>query len=146
PADPALEISLREAQQILHEELARLPERCRAPLVLCCLEGLTRDEAARQLGWSLGTFKRCLQRGRDLLRARLLARGLTLPAALATTLLAEGNPPAAAPATLTAATTRAACHFATATSGSSLSAPAALAEAVLATMTAVRGKAILALL
>jgi RNA polymerase sigma factor (sigma-70 family) len=78
PAD----IGLREAQAILDEELARLPEALRAPLVLCYLEGATRDEAARQLGWSLATLKRRLERGRAGLRWRLERRGVALPAAL----------------------------------------------------------------
>jgi RNA polymerase sigma factor (sigma-70 family) len=61
--DPADEISLREARALLHEELASLPERRRLPLVLCYLQGRTRDEAARRLGWSLGTLKRRLEQG-----------------------------------------------------------------------------------
>src|SRR5579871_1106294 len=52
------EIRLSEAQSLLDEELTKLPERYRAPLLLCCLEARTRDEAARQLGWSLATLKR----------------------------------------------------------------------------------------
>src|SRR5262249_19167642 len=50
PADP----SWREACAIVHEELDRLPDRYRRPLLLCYLEGLSRDEAARQLGWTAG--------------------------------------------------------------------------------------------
>src|SRR5262249_18311863 len=46
---PPADVGLREAQAILDEELAQLPEALRAPLVLCYLEGATRDEAARQL-------------------------------------------------------------------------------------------------
>jgi RNA polymerase sigma factor (sigma-70 family) len=87
PDDPADEISVREARSMLHEELAALPERLRLPLVLCYFEGQTRDEAARRLGWSLGTFKRRLERGRKILHARLDRRGLTLSAMLATSLL-----------------------------------------------------------
>ncbi len=89
-AAPADEITLREAQAILHEELARLPTRYRAPLVHCLLEGATQDEAARELGWSLRTLKRRLQRGRELMQGRLARRGLTLAAALSTGLLADG--------------------------------------------------------
>jgi RNA polymerase sigma factor (sigma-70 family) len=88
--DPAAEISLREAREVLDAELTRLPEKYRAPLVLCCLEGLARDEAARQLGCPLATLKSRLERGRRLLHARLARRGLTLAAALSAGLLGEG--------------------------------------------------------
>src|SRR5262249_43935879 len=61
---------------VLHEEVARLPEKYRAPIVLCDLEGHTYDEAARQLVWPLGTVKSRLARGRERLRSRLARRGL----------------------------------------------------------------------
>ncbi|HZT79861.1 MAG TPA: sigma-70 family RNA polymerase sigma factor [Gemmataceae bacterium] len=89
-ADPLAELTVREAQGAFDEELARLPERLRAPLVLCCLEGLTRDEAARQLGCPPTTLKGRLEQARGLLRGRLVRRGLTLPAGLLASLLAEG--------------------------------------------------------
>jgi RNA polymerase sigma factor (sigma-70 family) len=75
--------------QILDGELWRLPERYRAPLLLCYLEGKTRDEAARHLGCPLGTLKHRLERGREVLRGRLLRRGVTLSAVL---LAAELSP------------------------------------------------------
>jgi hypothetical protein len=59
-----------------------LPKRCRAPLLLCYLEGRTQDEAAKQLGWSISTLRRRLEGGRELLRARRIRRGATLGAAL----------------------------------------------------------------
>src|SRR5262249_28595891 len=102
--DPLADVTLRQAQAILDDELARLPEKYRAPLVLCCLEGATRDEAARQLGWSVSLVKSRLQDGRERLRRRLVRRGLTLPAALAAALLAEGVAAAAVPAALVRAT------------------------------------------
>jgi RNA polymerase sigma factor (sigma-70 family) len=61
---------------VIHEELDRIPERYRAVLVLCCLEGLTQHQAAQQLGWPLGTVQSRLARGRERLRARLARRGL----------------------------------------------------------------------
>jgi RNA polymerase sigma factor (sigma-70 family) len=85
PPDPLAEVTGRELLAVLDEELHKLPERLRAPLVLCCLEGKTRDEAARELGWSLGTLKRRLEQGRARLHARLAGRGIS-PA----TLLAVG--------------------------------------------------------
>ena len=68
PKDPAAEVTWREVQAILDEELEQLPERLRAPLILCYLECRTRDEAAQQLGLSPTTLHGRLERGRDLLR------------------------------------------------------------------------------
>jgi RNA polymerase sigma factor (sigma-70 family) len=82
--DPLSEVSGRELLGVLDEELRRLPERYRAPLVLCYLEGLTRDEAAGRLGYSQSTMKRRLEEGRERLRKRLERRGLALSAALLT--------------------------------------------------------------
>jgi RNA polymerase sigma factor (sigma-70 family) len=68
--------------RVLDEELESLPEAYRASLVACFLEERTQDEAAKQLGWSLSTLRRRLDRGKELLRARLLRRGVTLAAGL----------------------------------------------------------------
>jgi RNA polymerase sigma factor (sigma-70 family) len=70
------DFSWREVQQILHAELSRFAERYRGPLVLCYLEGKTQDQAARTLGVSKATLKSDLERGRALLRLRLLRRGV----------------------------------------------------------------------
>lgn len=78
-----------EIHTVLDLELARLPERYRAPIVLCYLEGRTRDEAALQLGWSVGTVRGRLERGRQLLRKGLCRRGIAAPAALLATGLTE---------------------------------------------------------
>jgi RNA polymerase sigma factor (sigma-70 family) len=109
--DPLGDVTWREVQAIFDEELQRLPEKYQAPVILCCLEGRARDEAAQQLGWSLGTLKGRLERGRELLRARLVRRGVALSAALAATLLSEGAVSASVPPTLTKATVRAALVF-----------------------------------
>jgi RNA polymerase sigma factor (sigma-70 family) len=98
--DAAAELTWREVREALDEELQRLAGHFRGPLVLCCLEGLSRDEAAQQLGVSPGTLKGRLERARDLLRARLSRRGITLSAAcLAATLGPDASatvPPALA--------------------------------------------------
>ena len=60
----------------VHEELDRLPDRFRVPIVLCDLEGYTCEEAARQVGCPIGTIGSRLARGRDRLRSRLIRRGL----------------------------------------------------------------------
>jgi RNA polymerase sigma factor (sigma-70 family) len=65
-----------ELHAALHEELGRLPEKYRAPLVLCYLEGHPHEAVARQLGWPIGTVRGRIARGRDLLGARLIRRGL----------------------------------------------------------------------
>jgi RNA polymerase sigma factor (sigma-70 family) len=75
-ADPLDELSGRELLLIIDEELQRLPEAYRLPLILCYLEGRTQEEAARQLGWTPGSVKGRLERGRARLHARLLRRGL----------------------------------------------------------------------
>jgi RNA polymerase sigma factor (sigma-70 family) len=111
-ADPLDDITVREAQALLDEELARLPEKYRAPLVLCCLQGLTRDEAGRQLGWPVGLVKSRIEQARQRLHARLAARGLALTAALAALTLGEQGAAAAVPGALLQATARAAVSFA----------------------------------
>jgi RNA polymerase sigma factor (sigma-70 family) len=84
---PEAQLVWLEVRQALDEELQRLPERWRSPLLLCYLSGLSRDEAARQLGWSLGTLKRRLEEGRAALRIRLDRRGIAA-VGLALTVLA----------------------------------------------------------
>ncbi|WP_406697490.1 RNA polymerase sigma factor [Singulisphaera sp. Ch08] len=61
---------------ILDEEIGRLPAKYRAAVVLCDLEGLGQEEAARQLGCAVGTVKSRLSRGREKLRSRLIRRGV----------------------------------------------------------------------
>jgi RNA polymerase sigma factor (sigma-70 family) len=104
--DPAETASANELQAVLDEELAQLAERYRTPLVLCYLEGLTRDEAAVQLGVSLSTFKRRLDRARRLLAARLTRRGLSLGVAFWTGGVLQDTFALAVPPTVTSST----CH------------------------------------
>jgi len=76
------DLSWRETSAILHAELDRLPLRLRLPLILCYFDGKTRDEAAKQLGWSLGVLRGRLDRGRAMLRKRLGRRRVELSAGL----------------------------------------------------------------
>jgi len=80
-----------ELRLILDEELYRLPEKFRMPLLLCYLHGKTRDDAAQELGWTEGAVKGRLERGRDILRNRLTRRGLSLATATLPMLLAQGT-------------------------------------------------------
>jgi RNA polymerase sigma factor (sigma-70 family) len=113
-ADPLDEVTGRELSRVLDEELNRLPEKWRAPLVLCYLEGATRDEAAVQLGWPLGTLKHRLEKGRAALRGRLTRRGLALSTVLPGALLTGQSVRAALPAPLVDRTVRAALAVAAA--------------------------------
>src|SRR5262249_9428750 len=70
-----------EIVALIHAEIERVPERFRRVLVLCGLEGETREQAAAQLGWTVGAVKGSLERARDLLEIRLRRRGVVLPAA-----------------------------------------------------------------
>lgn len=77
--NPAHEAIRREVEAMVHEELARLPERDRAVLMLCDLEGISHAAAAQRLRWPLGTVKGRLARARDRLRHRLQRRGANEP-------------------------------------------------------------------
>jgi RNA polymerase sigma factor (sigma-70 family) len=132
-SDQLSEITARELVEVLDEELNRLAEKYRAPLVLCCLEGRSGDEAARQLACSLSTLKRRLHRGRELLHVRLTRRGLALSTAGLSTLLLQHTASASIPLALADATIKAAMSFATTgTIGAAVSAKVlALSEGVL---------------
>jgi RNA polymerase sigma factor (sigma-70 family) len=131
--DTTAEVTWREVRCVLDEELAGLPDAYRAPLVLCYLEGKTQDEAARELGWTLGALRGRLERGRDRLRARLVRRGLTLSAAVLGAALAHATPCEAATAALEVSTVKAALLSLSGAPGASAQA-AALAKGVLSTM------------
>ncbi|MDB5350394.1 MAG: polymerase sigma factor, sigma-70 family [Planctomycetota bacterium] len=75
---PAVEPVGRELRLALHEVVDSLPEKYRAPVVLCFLEGRTHDEAARRLQWPIGSVKGRLSRAKEVLKARLERRGLTV--------------------------------------------------------------------
>ncbi len=104
------DLSLREACAILHEELDRLPDQYRLPLLLCYLEGLSRDEAAQQLGWTFDVLRGRLERGRERLRSRLTRRGVTLSVGLLAAVANSGTagvvPDRVLQATLAASTGR----------------------------------------
>ena len=108
------EVSLARAEEFaaLHEEVARLPERYRVPVVLCELEGLTYEEVARRMSCPVGTIGVRLFRARERLRSRLIRRGIVPSAALLEAVLGAEGASALMPVTLIDSTVRGAAMFA----------------------------------
>ena len=106
PESPGAELRLA-----MHEALDGLPEKYRAPVVLCYLEGRTHDEAARRLDWPIGSVKGRLARARAILKDRLSRKGVLVPSAAILAGLA-GESSAAVPVALRESTIRAASSLA----------------------------------
>src|SRR5690606_28348965 len=123
----------------LHEELDRLPDRYRVPIVLCDLEGRTCEEAARHLGCPIGTIGSRLVRGRERLRDRLRRRGLSPDAGGLAALLRPGGLDAlmTIPPALVDSTAAAVMRYVAAPAVAGGSA-ALLAQGVLGSMTIIR--------
>jgi len=130
PARSACHAGDHDEWAAVTEELGRLPEKYRAPLVLCYLEGLTTTEAAVRLGWSVGTFKSRLAKARELMRSQLARRGLALTAVAIAALLAASTASAEVPPPLT----NAAVGLAMTAGSGATRAVAALAGSTLRTM------------
>lgn len=109
PYETPRDVEAGELGAVLDEEIGRLPERFRLPLILCHLDGRSQDEAARELRWTVGMVRGRLARAREILQGRLIRRGVSVPAGVAAALAAsEARAVGIPPVALVAATARAA--------------------------------------
>jgi RNA polymerase sigma factor (sigma-70 family) len=136
-ATPVPTLARQEELEALHEEIDRLPQKYRAAVVLCHLEGRTHAEAARVLECPTGTVSVRVSRARELLRNRLTRRGLALSTTLSGTILGHETARAALPSGLAEATIKAAMHVAAGkvAAGAVPAAVTQLTDGVLRTMT-----------
>ncbi len=142
-ASPELQVVCREELEVLHDEVARLPEKYRGPVVLCELEGMSYHEAALRLHCPVGTIGVRLKRARERLRARLIRRGVVPSAGLLAALLYAEDAPACVPPVLVESTVQAAMGFAAskaAAAGLVSSGVVAVSDVVLWTMAVARLK------
>lgn len=138
--------SCSEIKQCLDAEIERLPAKLRLPLVYCCLQGKSAEEAARELGCSRDAIRGRLNQGREMLRKRLSRTAGMLSPALLAAVVAEDSACAAVPASLVAATAKAAVMFAAGQSQSISSSAVSLAEGGLSQMFMTKVKKVLAVL
>jgi RNA polymerase sigma factor (sigma-70 family) len=96
----------RDLRPLLDQELSRLPNKYRIPIVLCDLEGKAGKEAARQLGWPEGTVASRLSRGRAILAKRLTRQGLTIAGGSLAAALSQNGASAGVPAVLASASAK----------------------------------------
>jgi RNA polymerase sigma factor (sigma-70 family) len=149
PSDFLNELTQRELRTVLDEEIGRLPEKYRVPIVLCYLEGKTQEQAAVELGWPASSLTRRVGRARELLRQRLVRHGITLTAGALTAALGEKALAAPVPAMLAINTVKAAMSIAAgkAMAAGCVSAQAVLlAEETLGGMLAIKGKLVVLVL
>jgi RNA polymerase sigma factor (sigma-70 family) len=140
------EVRDADLQGVVDEELSRLPKHYRGVVVLCDLEGMTRKEAARQLGIPEGSVASRLARARALLAKRLAQQGLVFSGGSVAVALSAGSASASAPPPLVASTIKAASLLASGQAAGVVSAKiAALTEGVVKAMFVTKIKNVLAM-
>src|SRR5262249_26077952 len=137
--EPRDDVTWKELKEVLDEELARLPAHYRAPVLLCCLEGKSQEEAARELAWAPATLHGRLYRGRDLLRRRLMRRGISLGAGLFASLVSQPTA-SAAMTVLRKATVKAVLHYTAGKTGTISPEVATLAQEALPMIVAAKAR------
>jgi RNA polymerase sigma factor (sigma-70 family) len=110
--DPLAPLLDSELHEVLEEELGRLPARFRDPLILCCCQGMTLEQAARELHRPLGSMSRWLAAGKERLRQRLAQRGIAVPATVLATHFVQLSADAALAPAFVSTTARAAAQLA----------------------------------
>jgi RNA polymerase sigma factor (sigma-70 family) len=136
-----------DIQPLLDDELSRLPDKYRAVIVLCDLEGLPRKEVARKLGLPEGTVGSRLARARSMLAKRLARRGLAVSGGLLAAVLSEQAASAGVPIAVASSTIQAAGPLASgaAATGAIAVRVAALTEGVLKSMLLTKYKSLIVL-
>jgi RNA polymerase sigma factor (sigma-70 family) len=104
PVETEVRDSMHDLGPLLDQELNRLPDRYRLPIVLCDLEGRTRRDVARQFGIPVGTLSGRLTTARAMLAKRLARRGLVISGGALTAALTQASASACVPSPLLAST------------------------------------------
>jgi RNA polymerase sigma factor (sigma-70 family) len=141
PTDDSASHFWQDLQPLLDEELNHLPNKYRVPIVLCDLEGKSRQEAAWQLGWLPGTLSGRLARARGMLAKRLTRRGITVSGGVLAAALGQNLASASVPPSLLAGTVKASLMTVAGQGAAFVSAKvAALSEGVLKSMMITKAK------
>jgi RNA polymerase sigma factor (sigma-70 family) len=147
-SQPLDEPTWQELRSVLDDEIGRLPEKYRAPIVLCYFEGKSQARAAQELGWATGSLASRLARARQVLRRQLARRGIALSAGTLIAVLGEKASAVPLTAVLTLTTVQAAASIAAGkTAAGCLSARAvALAEEAMKPLPAINKRLLLVLM